>query len=166
MPSIRHEARKLCEMNTSPWSHTMVSGTITGRAAACASRWSRLSIRRCGNTECDIASACGQPGRIGSGVTVRASSNDASTDFVVGRSTAAVTVRVARSIMPVISTRPGTPRSSRTSTSSGVESICINCPGRAACTCPNGPSGRLAIDWRVRADPVVCRPWVSRSNRR
>ena len=31
-------------------------------------------------------------------------------------------------------------------------------PAAAAATWPNGPPGRLASDWRVRADPVVCRP--------
>ena len=62
--------------------------------------------RRCGSTDRDIARACAQPGRIGSGVRVRASRMLASTDFVVGRSTAAGTVRVATSITPVSSTRP------------------------------------------------------------
>ena len=38
MPRCRQEARKLAETNTAPWSITMVSGTITGRAAACSSR--------------------------------------------------------------------------------------------------------------------------------
>lgn len=42
----------------------------------------------------DMARVCDQPGRTGSGVTVRASSTLASTDLVVGRSTAAVTVLV------------------------------------------------------------------------
>jgi len=60
---------------------------------------------------------------------VRASSTLASTDFVVGRSTAAVRVRVATSTMAVSSTLPVTPLSSRTSTSSGVESICMISPG-------------------------------------
>ena len=106
------------------------------------------------------------PGRIGSGVTVRASRSDASTDLVVGRSTAAGIDRVARSTMPVSSTRPGTPPGSSTSTSSGVESICISSPGRSAVTPPNGPAGRLASDWRVRADPVVRRPAWTRSNSR
>ena len=128
---------------------------MTGRAAACSSRSSMPSSRRNGSADSDIRMACGQPGRIGSGVTVRASSTLASTDFVVGRSTAAVTVRVATSIIPVSSTRPATPSSRRTSTSSGVESICITSPGAAAGTRPNGPSGRAASDRRVLADPVV-----------
>jgi hypothetical protein len=64
------------------------------------------------------------------------------------------------------STRPGTPSSSSTSTSSLVESICTSSPGRQAVSSPNGPSGRLASDRRVRAEPVVCRPWLSRSNSR
>ncbi len=128
---------------------------ITGRAAACSSRSSMLSSRRNGRADSDIRMACGQPGLIGSGVTVRASSTLASTDFVVGRSTAAVTVLVATSMIPVRSTRPVTPLSRRTRTSSGVESICITSPGAAAATRPNGPSGRAASDRRVLADPVV-----------
>ena len=47
-------------------------------------------------------------------------------------------------------------------TSSGVESISITSPGALACSWPNGPSGRPASDWRVRADPVVCRPAATR----
>ena len=42
-----------------------------------------LSIRRNGKADADIFMASGQPGRIGSGVTVRASSTLASTDLVV-----------------------------------------------------------------------------------
>jgi hypothetical protein len=98
-------------------------------------------------------------------VTVRASSTHASTDRVDGRSTAAVTLRVATSIMAVSSTRPGVPSSSSTSTSSGVESICISSPGAAASACPNG-GGRAASDWRARADPVMCRPRASVANSR
>ena len=109
MPRKLHEARKLRETNTFPWSTTMVSGMMTGRAAACSSRASMSSSRCQGSAERDIASASAQPGRIGSGVTVRASSTLASTDLVVGRSTAAVTVLVATSIMPVRSTRPANP---------------------------------------------------------
>jgi hypothetical protein len=86
--------------------------------------------------------------------------------LVVGRSTAAGIERVAKSTVPVSSTRPGTPLSSSTSTSSGVESICTSSPGRAAVSSPNGPSGRFANDRLVRADPVVCRPWLNRSNSR
>ena len=96
-------------MNTLPWSTTITWGMMTGRAAACSRRWSMLSIRRNGRADADIRMACGQPGRIGSGVTVRASSTLASTDFVVGRSTAAVTVLVATSMIPVRSTRPVNP---------------------------------------------------------
>jgi hypothetical protein len=110
--------------------------------------------------------ASAQPGLIGSGVTVRASSSEASTDLVVGRSTAAVIVRVARSTMPVSSTRLGSPLSSITMTSRGVESICMISPGRPAVSCRNGWSGRLASDSRVRAEPVVCLPSVTRSKSR
>ena len=45
IPRCRQEERKLSETNTDPWSMTMVSGTITGRAAACRSRSSMLSSR-------------------------------------------------------------------------------------------------------------------------
>jgi len=75
----------------------------------------------------------------------------------VGRSTAAGTTLVATSIIPVSSARPGTPSSSSTSTSSGVESICTISPGAAAGNDPNMPSGRPASDRRVDAEPVTCR---------
>jgi hypothetical protein len=166
MPNAAQEARKLREMNTLPWSHTIVSGTITGLAAACSSRSSILDSRANGSTDRDIASACVHPGRIGSGVSVRASNTLASTDFVVGRSTAAVTVRVATSIIPVSSTRPAVPSSSSASTSSGVESICINSPGAATLTALNGVFGRAACERRVLAEPVVCNPTVSLPSRR
>ena len=97
---------------------------------------------------------------------MRASSTLASTDRADGRSTAAVTVRVATSIIPVSSTRPGTPASSSTSTSSGVESMCISSPGAAAGSWPNMPSGRPASDRRVDADPVVCLPRDKAANNR
>ena len=155
MPRNAQDALNDSETNTLPWSTTITWGMMTGRAAACSSRSSMLSSRRNGRADSDIRMACGQPGRIGSGVTVRASSTLASTDFVVGRSTAAVTVLVATSMIPVRSTRPVTPLSRRTRTSSGVESICITSPGAAAGTRPNGPSGRAASDRRVLADPVV-----------
>jgi hypothetical protein len=37
MPRCRHADRNPAEMNAAPWSITIVSGTITGRAAACSS---------------------------------------------------------------------------------------------------------------------------------
>jgi hypothetical protein len=166
MPRKLQEARKLREMNTFPWSTTIVSGMTTGRAAACCIRASMSSSRSNGSADRDIASACDQPGRIGSGVTVWASNTLASTDLVVGGNTAAVTVLVATSIMPVKSIRPVTPSSRRTSTSSGVQSICITSPGAHASASPNGPSGRSASDRRVRADPVVCLPTASFSSNR
>lgn len=153
-------------MNTFPWSTTMVSGTITGRAAAASIRASMSLSRRCGGADSDIASAFAQPGRIGSGVTVRASSTLASTDFADGCSTATVTVLVATSTIPVSSTRPSTPSSKRTSTSSGVESISITSPGALTRSWLNGPSGRVASDRRVRADPVTCRPADKAENNR
>ncbi|WP_416482881.1 hypothetical protein [Streptomyces sp. CL12] len=88
-------------------------------------------------------------------MTVRASSTLASTAFVVGRSTAAVTVLVATSTMPVSSTFPATPSSRRTSTFSGVESICITSPGANAGSSPNGAAAPCARDLRVVAEPVV-----------
>ena len=48
-----------------------------------------------GSTERVSRSASAQPGRIGSGVSARASSSDASTASVDGRSTAPARVRVA-----------------------------------------------------------------------
>ena len=59
-------ARNAAETNTLPWSITIVSGTITGLAAACSSRASMSSSRSYGSTECAILSASGQPGRTGS----------------------------------------------------------------------------------------------------
>ncbi len=144
----------------------MVSGTITGRAAACSSRWSMTASRRCGSTDRDMRSASAQPGRIGSGVSARASSSAASTALVDGRSTAAGMVLVATSISQVSSARSIMPLSSTTRTSTGVESICIHSPGRTAVTIPNGPAGRLASERRVRADPKVCRPAETRATSR
>ena len=72
-------------------------------------------------------------------------------------------VRVAMSIIQVSSARSVTPLSSTTRTSSGVESICVHSPGRTAVTVPNGPSGCLASDRRVRADPNVCFPGATRA---
>ncbi|OKI49323.1 hypothetical protein AMK17_38440 [Streptomyces sp. CB00072] len=63
---------------------------ITGRAAACSSRSSKASSRRYGRADRDIPSACGQPGRMVSGVMLRARRAETSAAFVVGRSTAAV----------------------------------------------------------------------------
>jgi hypothetical protein len=47
--------------------------------------------------------------------------------------------------------RISAPATTTTRTSSGVESICVRSPGRAALTVPNGPSGGQAADRRVRA---------------
>ena len=95
-----------------------------------------------------------------------ASNTAASAALVDGRSTAAGIVRVARSIIQVSSTRSASPLSSTTRTFNGVESICIHSPGRTAVTVPNGRSGRLANDWRVRAEPVVCLPADNAANNR
>ncbi len=136
----------------------MVSGTITGRAAASASRRSMSVSRRCGSTDRDMRSASAQPGRIGSGVIARASSSAASAALADVRSTAAGMVRVAMSMIQVSSARSVMPLSRTTRTSSGVESICVHSPGLAAVTVPNGPAGVFACDRRVRADPKVCFP--------
>ena len=149
-----------------PWSQTIVSGTITGRAAACSSRSSTSVSRRCGSTERDIRRASDQPGRIGSGVSARASSTAASTALVVGRSTAAGMLRVARSMIQVSSARSTMPLSSTTRTSIGVESICIHSPGGPRSptrTAPPAASPATAGSWPSRtcaapgADPFTSR---------
>ena len=151
---------------TTPGAITIASGTITGRAAASSIRASMSSSRACGSRDADIASAPGQPGRIGSGTSIRASSSAASTAFVpTGRSTAAPIVRVATSTAIVRSARTVRPGSATTITSSGLESTCTCCPGRAASAGVNGPAGRFAACRRVAADPNVCRPADSASTR-
>jgi hypothetical protein len=141
-----------------------VSGTITGLAAANSIRASISSSRACGNTDADIRNELDQPGRIGSGTSIWASSNAASTAFVpTGRSTAAQIVRLATSTTIVKSARTGTPLSSSTITSIGVESICTCSPGRAAKLGVNMPCGRFAVCRRVTADPNVCRPVATAS---
>ena len=96
--------------------------------------------------------------RIGSGVMVRASSTLASTDLVAGRSTARChrpgrDVDHARQLDPARQ-----PSSKRTSTSTGVESICPTLPGAHASASPNAPAGRAASERRVQAHPVcACR---------
>lgn len=161
IPRALHAVLNAREMNTAPWSNTIVSGMITGLAAAPASRSSRASIRRYGKALSAIDSALLQPGRIGSGARALANSRLASTALVDGRSTAASTERVALSLIAVSSTFPLTPAPRSTSTSSGVESICTTSPGEIASRRENGPSGRLAIDRRVVAEPVVWRPQES-----
>ena len=152
------------DTNTFPPSMTIVSGTITGFAAASSIRASTSSNRACGNRDADIRNAVDQPGRIGSGTNIRASSNAASTAFVpTGRSTAAQIVRVATSTAMVKSARTGIPVSSSTITSIGVESICTCSPGRAANVGENTLSGRFAVCRRVTADANVCRPVDSAS---
>ena len=113
----------------------------------------------------DIPSASAQPGRIGSGVTARASSTLASTALVDGRSTAAVMVLVATSIMPVSSARSVMPLSSTPGRPPAWSRSASTRPGPRVRP-PNGPSGRLASDRRVRADPKVCLPADSSSSSR
>jgi hypothetical protein len=164
MPSRSQARVNTSEMNTFPPSITIVSGTITGRAATACIRASISSSRACGSRDADIASAAAQPGRIGSGTSIRASSSAASTALVpTGRSTAAQMVRVATSTAMVNSARAGTPVSINTSTSIGVESICTCSPGRIACEGVNTCCGRLAVCRRVTAEPKVCRPVASTS---
>ncbi len=164
MPSRSQARTKVSETNTLPWSMTTWSGTITGRAAASRMRASIATSRSYGSRDIDIRSADGQPGRIGSGTSILASTSDASTALVpTGRSTAAQMLRVATSTAMVKSARTGTPSSASTITSIGVESIWICSPGRIANVGVNTPSGRLASCRRVTADPNVCRPTDSRS---
>ncbi|MEU3391284.1 hypothetical protein [Streptomyces albidoflavus] len=128
-----------------PWSITMVSGTMTGLAAACSSRVSTAISRSCGTIESAMASVWLQPGRIGSGTSILASSTAASTPFVpAGLSRAAQMVRVVTSTAIVSSGRATTPSSSTVITSSRVESICTISPGRAAMDGVKGPTGRRA----------------------
>lgn len=142
-----------------------MSGTITGRAAASRIRASIVTSRSCGIREAARRSEASQCGRIGSGTTILASSNAASTALVpTGRSTAAQIVRVAMSTAIVRSARPGTPSSSSTMTSIGVESIWTCSPGLLADVGVNIACGRLAICRRVTAEPNVCLPAVSRSS--
>ena len=141
-----------------PWSHTIVSGTITGRAAACASRSSIAISMPVRQHRAGMRSASAQPGRIGSGVNARASSSAASTALVVGPQhrrgdRAGRQVDHPGQLDPV-----DRPSSSTTRTSSGVESICIHSPGRAAVTVPNGPSGRLGQRPAGAGRAEVCRP--------
>jgi hypothetical protein len=159
MPRLLQARVNVSETNTLPWSMTMVSGTMTGLAAASCIRVSRSTSRACGNRDADMRSAAAQPGRIGSGTSIRASSNAASTAFVpTGRNTAAQIVRVATSTPIVRSARTSIPLSSTTITSSGVESICTCSPGRAANVGVNMPIGRLAACRRVTAEPNVYCP--------
>ncbi len=152
------------DRKTLPPSMTMVSGTMTGRAAAFSMRVSASVRRAWGSREAAIRRAWDQPGRIGSGTSIRASSSAASTALVpTGRSTAAQIVREATSTAIVRSARAVMPESSTTITSSGVESICTCSPGRAAKVGVNGPLGRFAVCLRVTAEPKVCRPVESAS---
>ena len=108
-----------------------------------------------------------QPGRIGSGTIILASSTAASTALTpTGRRIAAQIVLVPMSIAATSSGRPGTPSSITAMMSSGVPSICTCSPGRAAIVAVNAPDGRLAVCLRVTADPKVCRPAESTSRSR
>ena len=116
IPSERQAVTNLSEMKTRPRSTVMVSGTITGRAAACSRRASTLINRACGASEADIRRASDQPGRIGSGTSIRASSSAASTAFVPAAAmaalafvTATLVIRVRRSDLDALagSAAPG-----------------------------------------------------------
>jgi hypothetical protein len=166
MPIARHALRNVSDRYTPPWSHTIVPGTTTGRAAASASRSSISARRRWGSTDRDMRSASAQPGRIGSGVRHRARSKAASAPFADGRSTAAGIVLVAQSIIQVSSGRPVIPLSKRAAMFSGEESINIHWPGRNAVTVPGSRSVAGACDRRVRADPRVWPPGATPSSSR
>ena len=126
-----------------------------------------LASRRCGIREADIASDWSQPGRIGSGTIIFASSSAASTALALtGRRTAAQIVLVATSIAAMSSGRPGSPSSITAMTSSGVPSICTCSPGLAAMVAVNAPSGRFAVCRLVTAEPNVCLPADSTSRSR
>ena len=81
---------------------------MTGRAAACCQPLVQLQQPLVGQHRAGHAAAPrpARPHRLRGHASGPAASA-ASTDLVVGRSTAAVTVRVARSTMPVSSARPG-----------------------------------------------------------
>ncbi len=167
MPSVPAARRKTSDRNTFPWSITTVSGTITGFAAASSARWSMLASRRNGIRDADRRRASSQPGRIGSGTIILASSTAASTALApTGRRTAAARVRVPMSIAATSSGRPGTPSSMTAITSSRVPSIRTSSPGRAAVIGVNAPSGRFAACRRVVAGPKVCFPADSTSRSR
>ncbi|WP_432095332.1 hypothetical protein [Streptomyces sp. bgisy100] len=74
IPSSEQAEENVSETNTLPWSITMVSGTMTGLAAAFSNRASTAMSRWCGRIESDIARIWLQPGRIGSGTSILASS--------------------------------------------------------------------------------------------
>ena len=57
-PNQSHARVNVSEMNTFPPSITIVSGTITGLAAASSIRASMSSSRACGSTDADIRNAC------------------------------------------------------------------------------------------------------------
>jgi len=138
---------------------TTVSGMMTGLAAASSIRSSMVASRLKGIRETDIARAWSQPGRIGSGTIIFASSTAASAALApTGRRTAAQSVLVAMSIAATSSGRPGTPSSMTAMTSSGVPSMSTSSPGLAAVIGVNAPSGRLAACLRVTAEPNVCLP--------
>jgi hypothetical protein len=167
MPRVSPARRNTSDRNTRPWSMTTVSGMMTGLAAASSARWSMLASRLNGIRDADRRRASSQPGRIGSGTIILASSTAASTALApTGRRMAAPRVRVPMSIAATSSGRPGTPSSMMAMTSSGVPSIRTSSPGRAAVIGVNAPSGRLAACRRVVAGPKVCFPADSTSRRR
>ncbi|MFD4954033.1 hypothetical protein [Streptomyces sp. NPDC058451] len=162
IPNREQAEENVPETKTLPWSMTMVSGMMIGFAAACSSRASTATRRSCGSTELAMDRVRLQPGRMGSGTSIRASSTAASTPLVpAGRSRAAQIVRVATSTAIVSSGRATTPSSSTAMMSRRVESICTISPGRAARDGVNGPVGLRARCRRAVAVPDGSLPLVS-----
>jgi hypothetical protein len=116
---------------------------MTGLAAAFANRSSMLISRSWGMTECAWCRDSAQPGRIGSGTSIRASTAAASTAFVVGAMMPAAMVLVATSIVAVSSARRITPSAYRHMMSSLFVSMTTFSPGRSAVTGVNGRPGRF-----------------------
>ncbi|WP_331768203.1 hypothetical protein [Embleya sp. NBC_00896] len=145
-PNVSHAARNASDTNTLPRSTTIVSGTITGRAAAPSNRPSTVASRSYGTLARDSSNASGQCGRIGCGTTISASNKAASTALVPsGRNTAATTLRVATSTAIVNSGRPNRPSSKTAITSKRVLSTWTCSPGRDAPTGANGGVVALAV---------------------
>ena len=116
---------------------------MTGLAAALANRSSMFSSRSCGITECAWCSDSDQPGRIGSGTSIRANTAAASTALVVGAMMPARMLLVATSMAMVSSALRITPSAYRHMMSSVFVSMGTSSPGRSAVTGVNGRLGRF-----------------------
>ena len=131
---------------------------MTGLAAAFANRSSMLSSRSCGITECAWCRDSSQPGRIGSGTSIRARTAAASTAFVVGAMMLAAMVLVATSTATVSSALRITPSAYRHMMSSLLVSITTFSPGLSAVTGVNGRPGRFTDTLRDAALTKFRRP--------